>query len=125
MLYIDELNKVIDFSEKKVEQVIKSQKVLEKKVSELEGIISSMEKELFVEDEYDFEITCPYCNYEFVTDINSDKTEIECPECHNLIELDWNHEEGHDCGGQCGACAGCEHEEDNVEQESNDEDDDM
>lgn len=120
MLYIDELNKIMDLSERRVNQVYENQKILEKKLAEVEKGMATIEKELFVEDEYDFEIVCPYCNYEFVTDIDSNKKEVKCPECHNLIELDWN-DEDHDCGGHCGGCLGCGHEED----EENKNDDDM
>ena len=96
MIYIDELNKIMDLSERRVNQIYENQKMLEQKMNELEKGVNTIEKELFVEEEYDFEIVCPYCNYEFVTDINSTKKEIQCPECHNTIELDWNAEE-HDC----------------------------
>lgn len=121
MLYIDELNKIMDLSERRVNQVYENQKILEKKLAEVEKGMATIEKELFVEDEYDFEIVCPYCNYEFVTDIDSNKKEVECPECHNLIELDWNEEEhDHDCSGHCGSCGGCEHDEN--EEDSNDDD---
>ncbi len=123
ILYIDELNKIMDLSERRVNQVYENQKILEKKMSELEKGMDTIEKELFVEDEYDFEITCPYCNYEFIADINSNKKEVECPECHNLIELDWNAEE-HDCEGHCGSCGGCEHDEEEYEEDEN-EDEDM
>ena len=81
----------------------------------------------------DFEIVCPYCNHEFVSDIGSDIKEVECPECHNTIELDWNQEGEDECGGHCGTCGGCEHEEEVEEievvtdeiEEDNEEDDDM
>jgi UDP:flavonoid glycosyltransferase YjiC (YdhE family) len=69
------------------------------------------------EDGFDFEIVCPYCNYEFIIDMAENKTEIECPECKNTIELDWTGDvdnEHHDCSGDCHGCHGC-----------NDEDDDM
>ena len=118
MLYIDELNKIMDISERRVNQVYENQKILEKKLAEVEKGMATIEKELFVEEEYDFEIVCPYCNYEFVTDIDSNKKEVECPECHNLIELDWNEEEhDHDCSGHCGSCGGCEHDEDEEDNE--------
>lgn len=119
MLYIDELNKIMDISERRVNQVYENQKILEKKLAEVEKGVATIEKELFVEEDYDFEIVCPYCNYEFVTDIDSNKREVECPECHNIIELDWNEEE-QGCSGQCGSCGGCDHEE---EKEENNEDD--
>ncbi len=128
MLYIDELNKIIDLSERRVNQVYENQRMLEKKLTDLEKGMTTIEKELFVEDDYDFEIVCPYCNYEFLTDINSDKNEIECPECHNIIELDWNAEESDCSDGHCNSCKGCTHEQDEEKettQEQDENDDDM
>ena len=126
MLYIDELNKVMDLSENKVNKLVENQRLLERKMTELENNMTTLEKELFVEDEYDFEITCPYCNYEFVTDINSEKREIQCPECHNTIELDWNHDEEHNCNGHCCSCEECDSENnDEKETDEIDNEDDM
>lgn len=125
MLYIDELNKIMDLSERRVNKVFENQKILEKKLEDIEKNMSNIKEELFVEDEYDFEIICPYCNHEFVSDIDSKNKEVKCPECGNIIELDWNEEE-HDCGGHCGSCGGCGHEEecdDSEEQQENNEDD--
>lgn len=125
MLYINELNKVMDISERRVNQVVENQRILEKKQMEIEAALSNMEKELFVgEEDYDFEIVCPYCNHEFVSDIGSDIKEVECPECHNIIELDWNADSESECGGHCCSCAGCGHDEEDNEQEEN-EDEDM
>lgn len=137
MMYIDELNKIMDLSERRVNQVYKNQKILERKMTELENGMNTITKELFVEDEYDFEIVCPYCNHEFLTDMDSSKKEVECPECHNIIELDWNGEE-QECARHCGSCDGCGHDEefgeedeenftDNKEnsEEQNDNEDDM
>lgn len=122
MLYINELDKVMDISERRVNQVVENQRVLEKKQIELETALNNMEKELFVnEEDYNFEIVCPYCNHEFVSDIGSDVHEVECPECHNIIELDWNQESQTECGGHCGSCGGCEHEG----EEENDDMEDM
>lgn len=65
MMYIDEINKIMDLSERRVNQVYENQKILEQKMAEIERGMNTIEKELFVEDEYDFEIVCPYCNHEF------------------------------------------------------------
>ncbi len=52
-------------------------------------------------DDYDFEIKCPYCNYEFVIGPEANlKDIIECPKCHKEIELDWDDY----CDGECGHC---------------------
>ncbi len=132
MLYMDEVNKIMDFSEKRVNQVYENQKLLEQKMSQIEKGMDHIEKELYIEDEdYDFEIVCPYCNHEFVSDnIASDVKEIECPECHNIIELDWNEEESGCSDGHCSTCHGCGEEtedtnEESESQEEDNEDDDM
>ena len=84
---------------------------LEAKQEELEDSINRIEKELFIEDDFSFEIVCPYCNAEFVVDYDDLKDEIQCPECNNVIELDW----GDDCeehGGCCGHdCSHCDEED--------------
>ena len=57
------------------------------------------------------------------------KEEIQCPECHNAIELDWNMEEEGGCSGSCSHCAGCVAEDDEEyklddDEENNNEDED-
>ena len=49
-----------------------------------------------------------------------DEKQIECPECHNIIELDWNEEE---CGGCCSGCDGCEEGHDSEHDEDNNDED--
>ena len=62
--------------------------------------------------------------------MDENKTEIECPECKNIIELDWSgdldddHHQG--CSGDCSSCHGCGDKDDNEEDKfDGDEDDDM
>jgi hypothetical protein len=124
MLYITELNRVMEHSDKRINAILEKQKMLEEKQEVLEKAFDNMEKELFVGDEeYDFEIVCPYCNHEFVADIGSDIKEVECPECHNKIELDWNADDEEDCGGHCGCCGGCGHDDYDDEEDYNDDED--
>lgn len=60
------------------------------------------DNEMNLDDEFEFEIQCPYCNYEFVVGQDADlKDEIECPKCHKEIELDWDDY----CDGECDHCA--------------------
>ena len=94
---------------------------LDARTSNVEKKISKMEEELYITDDnedYSFEIVCPYCNCEFETEIDELKTEVTCPECNNIIELDWNEEDG-DCHGDCSCCHG------SCSEESDDEDEDM
>jgi hypothetical protein len=123
MLYITELNRVMEHSDKRIKELEEKQNRLEEKQDAIEKALDNMEKELFVEDEeYDFEIVCPYCNHEFVADIGSDIKEVECPECHNKIELDWNADDD-ECGGHCGGCCGeCGNDDYYCDDEDNEDD---
>ena len=103
---VDRLTYITDFRVKDIEE---KQKEVERKVESVQKIVDGIENDIYEDEEsYEFEITCPYCNHDFVTDINSEtNTEVECPECHNVIELDWNADEEEDehncshCSREC------------------------
>ena len=133
-MFLDFLNEVEQKNsnyEEKLKQMEEKQKQIEEKSAKLEESVKKIEKELYINDNYDFEIVCPYCNCEFETEFDELKTEVKCPECNNIIELDWNEEEG-GCHGDCSCCHdGCEDEEEiamsnkdqeNDEQEENEDD---
>ena len=67
------------------------------------------DNDMAYDEEFEFEIKCPYCNYEFVVGQDADlKDEIECPKCHKEIELDWDDY----CDGECDHCASICYDED-------------
>lgn len=81
--YIDNLEIVEKRSEVKIQQCLE-------RIEKLEENLQKLEKELFEEDDIDFEpITCPYCNAHFMIECDSELTEMQCPDCNNTIELDW------------------------------------
>ena len=117
---IDRLSKVID---EKVIDIEKGQKSIEKKLAKVQNAIDVIEKDIY-DDNMETEIVCPYCNNEFLAELNDeDESEIECPECHNIIELDMNgdiEDEFLGCSGNCHSCGGC-----GVENNEDEEDEDM
>lgn len=122
---LEQMDYILNFKEQKMTELENMQKQLDEKMQKMQEVIDNIEKDIYSEDGFDFEIVCPYCNYEFVIDIDEERTEIECPECHNIIELDWSgdlEEQDENCNGSCSLCAGCEQHE---EKQENDEDDDM
>ena len=95
-------------------------KELEAKLDKVSNTVDLIKKDIYEDEDYDFEIVCPYCNHEFVADVEDElREEIECPECHNLIKLDWDEDE--ECTGFCSSCENSEECHENDE----DEDDDM
>ena len=116
---IDQFDYISDYKNEEIEKLEQAQKDIEERMKKMQAVIDNIEKDIYAEDGFDFEIVCPYCNYEFIIDMDENKTEVECPECKNTIELDWSgdvDDEPDGCSGSCHGCHGCDDE---------DEDDDM
>ena len=122
MDFLNEIESITDMCDAKLKEIEQKQKQLEEKATRLEESVQKMENDIYLTDNYDFEIVCPYCNYEFVTEFDELKKEIKCPECNNTIELDWNEEEEEGCAGNCACCHGECEENDDDSQEENDDD---
>lgn len=123
LLFLDEIDKIAELNLGRLNVMLDREKELSKRVATMEKVIKSIEKELYVSPECDFEILCPYCNTEFVEDFtNGFKHEVRCPECDNIIELDWHEDDecscGHECNGECS-------EDDEEEENNNENEDDM
>ncbi len=126
-IFITEIEDITENYESRMKKIEEAQTLLDNKMLKLTKSVDEIEKDIYETDEdenFDFQIVCPYCNYEFVTDsIDNIKNEIKCPECNNIIELDWNMDEEEGCSGSCSHCQGCGNEEE--QDEENNEDDDM
>ncbi|MBO5348599.1 MAG: hypothetical protein J6A89_02090 [Clostridia bacterium] len=120
IIFIDIIDRMSQIVDEKVIDIEKGQKNIEKKLAKVQKVIDVIEKDIY-DDEFEIEIVCPYCNNEFMTEINEDEeNEIECPECHNIIELDLNadiDEDNLSCSGNCSSCGGCSSEENDDEDE--------
>ena len=117
---LNQMDSIMNYKDEKINELEKMQNELDARMAKMQQVIYHIEKDIYDEDGFDFEIVCPYCNYEFVIDLDENKSEIECPECKNMIELDWTgniDDEQSGCGGSCHGCHGCGEEDE--------EDDDM
>ncbi len=99
-----------DFKEilQKIEKLEENQRKLEKRFKKLQKDIINIQEDIYIDsdddeeyddvdeditydDECEFEITCPYCGFEFIADDNAKgKEQVKCPKCHKIIELDWD-----------------------------------
>ena len=115
---LEQIDYIMDYKKAEIDKLEKTQKEIEERMSKMQQVIDNIEKDIYDEG-FDFEITCPYCNYEFFIDVDENKTEVECPECKNMIELDWsggeeeaNTDDQNDCNGNCHGCSGCDEDDD-------------
>lgn len=120
---IDEMDMLIDYKEQRMMELEEKQKEIDGKINQMQQIIDNIEKDIYSEEGFDFEIICPYCDNQFVIDVDENKTEIECPVCNNIIELDWSGdlEEDMQCNGSCSGCHGCEEEPEELEEQKEEE----
>lgn len=112
MLFMDwatialESNTQFDMLSKRIDKMQKSLKRIEEDIyideEDEEDIGDQMhDNDINTDEDFEFEIKCPYCNYEFIIGQDEDlKDEIECPKCHKEIELDWDDY----CDGECDHC---------------------
>lgn len=135
-MFVEAMENITDRYGEKIKRMETIQDELAKRMEAITRTVDEIEKDIYEpeeEESYDFEIVCPYCNHEFVTDaIENVKNEVICPECKNVIELDWNVDQESSCSGSCSHCSGCadeeeieEYDDDEEEKIDNDEDDDM
>lgn len=127
MMFMDIIDRLTYVTDLKIKEVEEQQKEIDSKMSKIKKVVDEIENDIYEDEEnYEFEIICPYCNHEFITDITNDvNTEIECPECHNMIELDWNGEENDECEHDCSCCEHDCEENDESDEKNKPEDEDM
>ncbi len=87
LVYINELDNKNNVNNKKFKNI-------EKRLLEIENKIELLNEEYDeeieeVEDECGEKINCPYCNFNFSVEYDISNHEINCPNCDNLIVLDW------------------------------------
>ena len=109
---ISEIDDLVNLKEETLKEILKRQEQDDRKIQELQKRIDCVYRDIYEEDdEDDFTIDCPYCNTEFEAYVDEDLKEIKCPECSNIIELDWtgniDDDDHGDCSGNCDHCDGC------------------
>ena len=82
MSYLNELEKIEQTYDLKVANCTE-------RIDDLEKALDVV-KEQLSDEEIDVEpITCPYCNSKFLIEFDNKQKEIKCPDCKNIIELEW------------------------------------
>lgn len=132
LIFMDIIDRLTALTDARIKEIEEKQEEINSKISNVQSIIDEIEGDIYEdEDNYEFEIVCPYCNYEFTTDIaDEEKEEIKCPQCNNIIELDWNSDEEYFCSGNCSHCSDEQVAEDEkkyktTNEEDKNEDEDM
>ena len=101
---------IVEGLEDKFLEIEKRQAMLEEKTGEIFEMLSDMEEELVSALNDEFEAECPYCGETIPFKIPQDGEDFECPECHNVIELEMMFDNDDECGCGCD-CEDCDHDD--------------
>lgn len=93
-IYLELFDRLTKMESAKLQEIEDNQEKLVEKVAKIQETVNQIKNDIYEYDGYDFEIICPYCNHKFITEIEDEQNkEITCPECHNIIELDWGEQD--------------------------------
>ena len=106
IIFFNELSDLKDLYQLKMDTILEHQDNFYKKINKIENSINNIKKDIYMDETSDFEILCPYCGNEFVIELDEIRDEVECPNCKNTIELDWNNIDEDGCDGGCSNCNG-------------------
>lgn len=73
VFFIDIIDKLTSITNARLNEIEESQREIDNKISKVQSVVNNIENDIYADDENcEFEIICPYCNYQFVTDIDSE-----------------------------------------------------
>ena len=98
---LSHVDKIIDAFSTQLLEVAKRQTKLEERTEEVFELLSNIEEEMVQSMMADFVAECPYCGEDVAEEIPEDGSDFECPNCHNIIELEMMFDT---CGCGCEDC---------------------
>ena len=109
LIFMDIIDRLTALTDARIKEIEERQEEINSRINNVQSMVDEIEGDIYEDDnDYEFEIICPYCNYEFFIDVDEEKTEIQCPECENMIELDWSGNPDEEADSGCdGSCSGC------------------
>jgi len=94
-IVVDDCSHILDKYDEKIMDIESKNRDYEMRIQALEERLRQFEQMVELED-YDFFITCPYCNFEFQTDYDDEVTEVCCPECGQIFDVDCEDDDDED-----------------------------
>ena len=89
VFFIDIIDKLTSITNARLNEIEESQREIDNKISKVQSVVNNIENDIYADDENcEFEIICPYCNYQFVTDIDSEINEELIEALCVFVELD-------------------------------------
>lgn len=65
---LDQMEGIVNYEEEKISLLEEEQKQINEKMQKMQQVLDNIEQDIYSDEGFDFEIVCPYCDYEFVID---------------------------------------------------------
>ena len=76
LIFMDIIDRLTTLTDARIREIEDKQEEINNKINNVQSIVDEIEGDIYEDDEnYEFEIVCPYCNYEFTTDIADEEKE--------------------------------------------------
>ena len=92
-LFFDEVTNLETLANSRMAEMAGKQKDVDERLGKIEKEIKNISVDIYGEEEnedeedYNFTIECPYCNFEFNVEVDELENTITCPECKKDIEI--------------------------------------
>ena len=74
LIFMDIIDRLTLLTDARIKEMEERQEEINNRINNVQSAIDEIEGDIYEDDEnYEFEIVCPYCNYEFTTDIADEK----------------------------------------------------
>ena len=73
-IFMDIVDRLTALMDERIKEVEDRQLAINHRIEEVQSLVDEIEGDIYEQDDnYEFEIICPYCNYEFTTDIEDEE----------------------------------------------------
>ena len=73
VFFVDIIDKLTSITDARLSEIEENQREIDNRILKVQNIVKNIENDIYSDDEnYEFEIICPYCNYQFIADVDSE-----------------------------------------------------
>ena len=86
VFFIDIIDKLTSMTDARLSEIEENQREIDNRILKVQNIVNNIEDDIYSDDEnYEFEIICPYCNYQFIADVDSEINEEKTTRSMEII----------------------------------------
>ena len=74
LIFMDIIDRLTALTDARIKEIEERQEEINSRINNVQSMVDEIEGDIYEDDnDYEFEIICPYCNYEFTTDMEDNR----------------------------------------------------